>query len=69
MFGAQVERITRESQFYDAERTKMFLMEAKLQDARPLINVCDRHGFVHDLTIYLFNNQARQEPFVFHRRC
>lgn len=31
-------------------------MEAKLPDARPLINVCDRFGFVHDLTLYLYNN-------------
>ena len=31
-------------------------MEAKLPDARPLINVCDRHGFVGDLTTYLYQN-------------
>lgn len=53
----EVERITRESNFYDPERAKVFLMEAKLPDARPLINVCDRFGFVHDLTLYLVNNQ------------
>ena len=53
----EVERVTRESSYYDAERTKVFLMEAKLPDARPLINVCDRHGLVHDLTVYLHNNQ------------
>lgn len=52
----EVERITRESNFYDPERAKVFLMEAKLPDARPLINVCDRFGFVHDLTLYLYNN-------------
>ncbi|KAE8695458.1 Clathrin heavy chain 1 [Hibiscus syriacus] len=40
----EVERVTRESNFYDAEKTKNFLMEAKLPDARPLINVCDRFG-------------------------
>jgi hypothetical protein len=38
----EVERVTRESNFYPAERVKAFLMEAKLPDARPLINVCDR---------------------------
>lgn len=53
----EVERITRESNFYDPERAKVFLMEAKLPDARPLINVCDRFNFVHDLTLYLVNNQ------------
>ena len=56
----EVERVTRESNFYDAEKTKNFLMEAKLPDARPLINVCDRFGFVPDLTHYLFvNNMLR----------
>ncbi|CAN1748691.1 Clathrin heavy chain 2 [Linum perenne] len=52
----EVERVTRESNFYDAEKTKNFLMEAKLPDARPLINVCDRFGFVGDLTHYLYTN-------------
>ncbi|KAL5648096.1 hypothetical protein ACJX0J_042451, partial [Zea mays] len=44
------------SNFYDVEKTKNFLMEAKLPDARPLINVCDRFGFVPDLTHYLYTN-------------
>ncbi|KZV23799.1 clathrin heavy chain 1-like [Dorcoceras hygrometricum] len=52
----EVERVTRESNFYDPEKTKNFLMEAKLPDARPLINVCDRFGFVPDLTHYLYSN-------------
>ncbi|KAL5974984.1 hypothetical protein ACLOJK_031660 [Asimina triloba] len=52
----EVERATRESNFYDPEKTKNFLMEAKLPDARPLINVCDRFGFVPDLTHYLYSN-------------
>ncbi|CAM0874310.1 unnamed protein product [Alopecurus aequalis] len=52
----EVERVTRESNFYDAEKTKNYLMEAKLPDARPLINVCDRFGFVPDLTHYLYTN-------------
>ena len=38
----EVERMTRESSTFPPERTKNFLMEAKLPDARPLINVCDR---------------------------
>lgn len=48
--------MTRESNFYDPEKTKNFLMEAKLPDARPLINVCDRFGFVPDLTHYLYTS-------------
>mmetsp|Transcript_40808 Transcript_40808/g.97020 ORF Transcript_40808/g.97020 Transcript_40808/m.97020 type:complete len:1701 (-) Transcript_40808:29-5131(-) len=52
----EVERVTRESNFYDPARTKQFLMEAKLSDARPLINVCDRFDMVGDLTNYLYSN-------------
>ncbi|CAI6011217.1 unnamed protein product [Closterium sp. NIES-65] len=52
----EVERITRESSVYEPERMKNFLMEAKLPDARPLINVCDRFNFVPDLTHYLYTN-------------
>eukprot|EP00899_Mesostigma_viride_P014185 jgi/Mesvir1/22768/Mv14160-RA.1 len=52
----EVERVTRESSVYPPEKTRQFLMEAKLPDARPLINVCDRFGFVKQLTTYLHNN-------------
>ncbi|KAH7857308.1 hypothetical protein Vadar_011157 [Vaccinium darrowii] len=52
----EVERVTRESKFYDPEKTKNFLMKAKLRDPRALINVCDRFGFVQDLTHYLYSN-------------
>ena len=50
----EVERVTRESEHYPPERVKTFLMEANLPDARPLINVCDRFGFVGDLTQFLY---------------
>jgi len=52
----EVERVTRESSVYDPERVKLFLMEAKLPDARPLINVCDRFNFIPDLTHFLYSN-------------
>ncbi|GJR09343.1 clathrin heavy chain 2, partial [Tanacetum coccineum] len=52
----EVERVTRESKFYDAEKDKNFLMEANLPDAKPLINVCGRFGFVPDVTHYLYTN-------------
>ncbi len=38
----EVERVTRESNVYPPEKVKDLLMEMKLPDARPLINVCDR---------------------------
>mmetsp|Transcript_17485 Transcript_17485/g.52457 ORF Transcript_17485/g.52457 Transcript_17485/m.52457 type:complete len:1706 (-) Transcript_17485:516-5633(-) len=52
----EVERVTRESNFYPPERTRDFLMDAKLPDARPLINVCDRFDMVGDLTQFLYTN-------------
>lgn len=52
----EVERVTRESAVYPPDKVKAFLMEAKLPDARPLINVCDRFDMVEDLTHYLYNN-------------
>ena len=52
----EVERICRESSYYDAEKVKNFLKEAKLQDQLPLIIVCDRFGFVHDLVLFLYQN-------------
>ena len=53
---SEVERIVQESQFYDPVRVKEFLKESKLSDQVPLIIVCDRHGFVDDLTSYLYKN-------------
>ncbi|KAJ3059821.1 hypothetical protein HK102_009808, partial [Quaeritorhiza haematococci] len=52
----EVERICRESNFYDPERVKNFLKEAKLSDQLPLIIVCDRFNFVHDLVLFLYQN-------------
>ncbi|KAJ3294084.1 hypothetical protein HK104_003936 [Borealophlyctis nickersoniae] len=52
----EVERICRESNCYDPERVKTFLKEAKLTDQLPLIIVCDRFDFVHDLVLYLYQN-------------
>lgn len=53
----EVERICRESNCFDPERVKNFLKEAKLSDQLPLIIVCDRFNFVHDLVLYLYRNQ------------
>ncbi|KJE97309.1 clathrin heavy chain 1 [Capsaspora owczarzaki ATCC 30864] len=56
----EVERICRESNCYDPERVKNFLKEAKLTDQLPLIIVCDRFDFVHDLVLYLYRNQLQK---------
>ncbi|EJD07554.1 clathrin heavy chain [Fomitiporia mediterranea MF3/22] len=52
----EVERICRESNYYNPEKVKNFLKEARLQDQLPLIIVCDRFDFVHDLVLYLYQN-------------
>jgi len=49
-----VERVCKENQFYDAKEVKEFLMSRDLKDPRPLIHVCDRNGYVQELTQYLY---------------
>uniref|UniRef100_A0AAR2L2I7 Clathrin heavy chain n=1 Tax=Pygocentrus nattereri TaxID=42514 RepID=A0AAR2L2I7_PYGNA len=56
----EVERICRESSCYDPESVKNFLKEAKLTDQLPLIIVCDRFDFVHDLVLYLYRNNLQK---------
>ena len=62
----EVERMTRESNFYDAERTKNFLMDQKLQDLWPLINVCEKHELYDAMVKYLYEtgNMQYLEEFV-----
>lgn len=57
---AEVERVVRESQYYDAEAVRDFLMEQKLPDQMPLVIVCDRFGYVDKLTQYLYQNGQSQ---------
>ncbi|KAN0035940.1 hypothetical protein ACTA71_005234 [Dictyostelium dimigraforme] len=52
----EVERMCRDSNYYDPEKTRDFLKEAKLPDQLPLIIVCDRYEFISDLTNYLYKN-------------
>ncbi|ORY30240.1 hypothetical protein BCR39DRAFT_530157 [Naematelia encephala] len=52
----EVERICRESNFYNPDKVKNFLKEARLSDQLPLIIVCDRFDFVHDLVLYLYQH-------------
>eukprot|EP00737_Agarophyton_chilense_P003254 gb/GEZJ01003787.1/.p1 GENE.gb/GEZJ01003787.1/~~gb/GEZJ01003787.1/.p1 ORF type:complete len:1487 (-),score=292.94 gb/GEZJ01003787.1/:474-4934(-) len=56
------EKVTRESSVYDPERVKRFLMETRPKDPRPLINVCDRFGFVDEMVKFMIKN--RQLKFV-----
>jgi clathrin heavy chain len=54
--------VTRDSSHYDPERMKNFLKDAKPRDPRPLINVCDRFGFIDELVKYFV--RQRQLKFV-----
>ncbi|KAF1987741.1 clathrin heavy chain 1 [Aulographum hederae CBS 113979] len=53
----EVQRICRDSNHYDPQRVVNFLKEANLTELLPLITVCDRFNFVHDLILYLYKHQ------------
>jgi len=53
---AEAERLTRESEHYNPEKVKTFLMSVKARDPRPLINVCDRFGYVEELVKFMVKN-------------
>ena len=54
--------------FYDPEKVKNFLKEAQLTEQLPLIIVCDRYNFVHDLVLYLYKNQQFKSIEVYVQR-
>jgi clathrin heavy chain len=56
----EAERVCRDSNIYVADEVKEYLKGAKLADPRPLIHVCDRHGYVDELTEYLYLNSLLQ---------
>jgi len=56
----EVERITRENDVYDSVKVKEFLKSSGLKNQTPLINVCDKHGFVEELVHYLYSNKLNQ---------
>ena len=64
----EVERICRDSNHYNAEKVKNFLKEQRLQEQLPLIIVCDRFNFVHDLVLYLYQNQQFKSIEVYVQR-
>ena len=64
----EVERICRDSKFYNPEKVKNFLKEANLSEQLPLIIVCDRFNFVHDLILYLYRNRQFKSIEVYVQR-
>lgn len=52
----------------DAEKVKNFLKEQRLTEQLPLIIICDRFNFVHDLVLYLYKNQQFKSIEVYVQR-
>ncbi|KAF8543541.1 armadillo-type protein [Trichophaea hybrida] len=65
---SEVERICRDNNFYNPEKVKNFLKEAQLTEQMPLIIVCDRFNFIHDLVLYLYRNQQFKSIEVYVQR-
>lgn len=64
----EVERICRESNSLNPEKVKNFLKEANLTEQLPLIIICDRFNFVHDLVLYLYKAQQFKSIEVYVQR-
>jgi clathrin heavy chain len=60
----EVERVVREKN-YDPVRVRDFLMEARLPDQGPLIELCNRFGFVDALTNFFYRNGMKQQIEVY----
>lgn len=65
---SEVERICRDNSIYNPEKVKNFLKEANLSEQLPLILVCDRFNFVHDLVLYLYRQQQFKSIEVYVQR-
>ena len=52
---------------YDPVKVKEFLKDMKLADPKPLIRLCDIHGYIDELTSYLYRNNLIKyiEIFLF----
>ncbi|EOA80785.1 Clathrin heavy chain [Exserohilum turcicum] len=64
----EVERICRESNYLNGEKAKNFLKEANLTEQLPLIIVCDRFNFVHDLVLHLYKKQQFKSIEIYVQR-
>ncbi|RZF40357.1 hypothetical protein LSTR_LSTR008787 [Laodelphax striatellus] len=56
----EVERMCKESNFYNARNVFNYLKSTKLQDQIPIIIVGDRFNFVDELVIYLYQNNLQK---------
>lgn len=58
----ELEKVIKSTSNYNPEKVKDFLMDTPLQDPRPLIYLCDLHGYVPELTRYLY--KAKKNRFI-----
>ncbi|AMD22448.1 HGR109Cp [Eremothecium sinecaudum] len=49
----EVQKIVKSSNVYDPEKIRNYLKDSDLPDQLPLVIVCDRFDYVHDLVLYL----------------
>jgi len=61
----EVDRVIQETSNYDPIQVRDFLMEGRLQDPRPLIHLCNKHGYIEELTRHLYNNQQNRFIEIF----
>jgi len=59
---AEVERMCRESNNFDPAKVRDLLKESKMPDQLPFIIVCDRFGFVEEMTRHLY--QGNHSRFI-----
>ncbi|EMD46427.1 clathrin heavy chain, putative [Entamoeba histolytica KU27] len=52
----ELARVVQENDVYDPKEVKEFLKNAKIADQIPFIIVCDKHGYVEEMTQYLYQN-------------
>eukprot|EP00771_Trimastix_marina_P000223 gnl/Trimastix_PCT/1231.p1 GENE.gnl/Trimastix_PCT/1231~~gnl/Trimastix_PCT/1231.p1 ORF type:complete len:1609 (+),score=828.08 gnl/Trimastix_PCT/1231:233-5059(+) len=55
----EIERVVKSNNVYDPREVKAFLKETRI-DPMPLMIVCDRHGFVDEMTRYLYENNQHK---------
>ena len=56
----ELARIVQENDIYDPKEVKEYLKNAKIADQIPFIIVCDKHGFVDEMTQYLYQNGSHR---------
>ena len=54
--------------YLDGDKVKNYLKEANLTEQLPLIIICDRFNYVHDLVLYLYKKQQFKSIEIYVQR-